>query len=158
MKIQLVTALFFVVHVNVGSLNCMGLPPRQCFNDDKIEVSVRRIQHRLTYALDVVNDSIDNLLRANSAERTFLLLKPFLILYSHYYGIAPLEGIMNKIYKKAGKQEANIELQKQLGKASAYWDLVANDPLGLAEMYLAKLFDDIFKCECNCCCKCLPCF
>ena len=141
MKKLIVSSILFCVL----SLNGMDLAePLPLAKDENVTLT-SQIKHKLMKALHVVNGSLDYLLTIKGATKTLVILTPFFILYCNFFDGNPIRELINRIFREIGKVEGTIELQKQMGRFEALWDLLSKDPLGAAELFLSKLLEKFLK-------------
>ena len=115
----------------------------------KTDNRVTRVKCMLISTYHVVNNCIDYVLTVKGATKTLILLTPFFYLYCQYFDASPINDLINRILRSSGQVEGWWEYQKMLGKSDAFWELLKDDPAGVATMYLHTLLDKLLSGQFN---------
>lgn len=99
------------------------------------------VMRRLKNALWMINDGIDYMLTVKGAVKTLVLLTPFMVLYCKYFDKDPIQNLINKIIQFVGSAEELYEIQREVGKTKAFWEMLKSQPWNTLSVTAKKILN-----------------
>jgi len=99
------------------------------------------VMRRLKNMIWIVNSTIDSILTVKGAVKTLVLLTPFMVLYCKYFDKDPIQNLINKIIQSIGSAEELYELQREVGKTKAFWEMIKSQPWNTLSVTAKKILD-----------------